>query len=102
MCGSLGEQNRDDNPAPGPTRARGDRNSRNVRPWEDAGVADLISIAEARERVLAAVQPLPAEEVPLDRALGRVLAAEVRSDEDLPPFDSSAMDCYAVVAGPEG
>ena len=65
-------------------------------------VAELISIAEARERVLAAVQPLPAEEVPLDQALGRVLAEEVRSAEDLPPFDSSAMDGYALVAGPAG
>jgi len=37
-------------------------------------MADLISIAEARERVLAAVRPLPAEDVPLDAALGRVLA----------------------------
>jgi arsenate reductase len=33
-------------------------------------MADLISIAEARERVLAAVTPLPAEDVPLDQSLG--------------------------------
>jgi molybdopterin molybdotransferase len=70
------------------------------RDWEDALVASLISIAEARERVLAAVRPLPAEDVALEDALGRVLAEEVRSDQDLPPFDSSAMDGYAVVAGP--
>lgn len=63
-------------------------------------MADLISIAEARERVLAATTPLPAEDVPLDRALGRVLAAEARAAGDLPPFASSAMDGYAVVAGP--
>jgi molybdopterin molybdotransferase len=63
---------------------------------------ELISIAEARERVLAAVQPLPAEEVPIDAALGRVLAEEVRSESDVPPFDSSAMDGYAVVAGLAG
>ena len=60
----------------------------------------LISIAEARERVLAEVRPLAAEEVPLTGALGRVLAEEARSDGDLPPFDSSAMDGFAVVAGP--
>src|SRR3954470_7982599 len=65
-------------------------------------MADLISIAEARERVLAAVRPLPAEDVALDAALGRVLAEDVRSAGDLPPFDSSAMDGYAVVAGPAG
>jgi molybdopterin molybdotransferase len=63
-------------------------------------MADLISIAEAREHVLAAVRPLHAEDVPLDAALGRVLAEDVSSEEDLPPFDSSAMDGYAVVAGP--
>src|SRR3954470_2478268 len=63
-------------------------------------MADLISIAEARERVVAAVRPLPAEDVPLDAALGRVLAEDARSEGDLPPFDSSAMDGYALVAGP--
>jgi molybdopterin molybdotransferase len=65
-------------------------------------MADLISIAEARKRVLAAVRPLPSEDVSLEAALGRVLAEEARSDGDLPPFDSSAMDGYAVVAGPGG
>ncbi|MBX5470060.1 MAG: molybdopterin molybdotransferase MoeA [Thermoleophilaceae bacterium] len=61
----------------------------------------LISVAEARERVLAAVSPLPVEEVPLDRALGRVLAEDVAASGDLPSFDSSAMDGFAVVAGGE-
>jgi molybdopterin molybdotransferase len=63
---------------------------------------ELISIAEARARVLAAVRPLPAEDVPLDQALGRVLAEDARAEGDLPPFDSSAMDGYALVAGPGG
>jgi molybdopterin molybdotransferase len=63
-------------------------------------VAALISIAEARDRVLAAVRPLEAEEVPLDAALGRVLAEKVTSSIPVPPFDSSAMDGYAVAAGP--
>ena len=60
----------------------------------------LISIAEARERVLAEARPLPAEEVELDDALGRVLAGTVHAGEDLPPFASSAMDGFAVIAGP--
>jgi molybdopterin molybdotransferase len=67
-----------------------------------APMAELISIAEARERVLAAVTPLPGEDVPIADALGRVLAEEVRSADDVPPFDSSAMDGYALVAGPAG
>ena len=60
----------------------------------------LIDIATARERVLEAVTPLEGEEVELAAALGRVLAEDVTSGHDLPPFDSSAMDGYAVVAGP--
>ena len=68
---------------------------------------ELISVEEARERVLARVRPLAAETVSLSGAggatavLGRVLAEDVSSSEDLPPFDSSAMDGYAV-AGVDG
>jgi len=62
--------------------------------------SDLISLAEARERVLAEVRALAPEEVPLPKALGRVLAEDVVSPHDLPPFDASAMDGFAVVAGP--
>jgi molybdopterin molybdotransferase len=65
-------------------------------------VADLIPISEARELVLAAARPLPAEDVALDRALGRVLAEDVRSPLDVPPFDSSAMDGYALAADGAG
>jgi molybdopterin molybdotransferase len=60
---------------------------------------DLIAIAEARGRVLDAVRPLPAEPVGVAEALGRVLAEEVESAIAVPPFDSSAMDGYAVIAG---
>lgn len=61
----------------------------------------LIDIAEARERVLAAARPLsPPELVRLEHALDRVLAEDVSSSEPLPPFDSSAMDGFAVAAGP--
>jgi molybdopterin molybdotransferase len=63
-------------------------------------VANLISIDEARRRVLEAVRPLPNEDVALDAALGRVLAETVSSGIPVPPFDSSAMDGYAVAAGP--
>lgn len=62
----------------------------------------LISIDEARGRVLAAAGRLPAEAVPMAGALGRVLAEDVASAEDLPPFDSSAMDGYAVAAAGGG
>jgi molybdopterin molybdotransferase len=61
---------------------------------------DLLPIEDARVRIIAAVRQLPAERVAADEALGRVLAEDVASDLDLPPFDSSAMDGYALVAGP--
>jgi molybdopterin molybdotransferase len=63
-------------------------------------VSELISIDEGRRRVLEAVRPLGAEEVRLTEALGRVLAEDVESAIDVPPFDSSAVDGFAVIAGP--
>jgi molybdopterin molybdotransferase len=62
-------------------------------------MADLLAIAEARRLVLEAVRPLPAEDVALEGALERVLAENVESAISVPPFDSSAMDGYAVIAG---
>jgi molybdopterin molybdotransferase len=62
----------------------------------------LISIAQARERVLAEVHPLAHERVRIESALDRVLAEPVRAGGDVPPFASSAMDGYAVRAGPAG
>jgi molybdopterin molybdotransferase len=64
-------------------------------------VSELISIDEARRRVLEAVRPLEAEDVPLAEGLGRVLTTDMESPIDVPPFDSSAMDGYAVLAGPQ-
>lgn len=58
----------------------------------------MISIWEARRTVLEEVGPLGEVEVPLDEAVGHVLAEDVASDVDLPPFDRSAMDGYAVRA----
>jgi molybdopterin molybdotransferase len=63
-------------------------------------MADLIPIAEARLRVLAAIRPLGAEKVPLGAARDRVAAEDVSSPIDVPPFDPSAMDGFAVIAGP--
>ncbi len=67
-----------------------------------AVAAALITIAEARERVLAAVQPLDPERIPVADALDRVLVAELTAAGDVPPFASSAMDGYAVDPGPAG
>ena len=56
------------------------------------------TIEEALELVLGELEPLGAEPVPLTEAAGRVAAAPALSAVDLPPFDRSAMDGYAVRA----
>ena len=56
------------------------------------------SVAEHLQAVLAAVRTAPAREVPLEEALGLVLAADLVARVDLPGFDNSAMDGYAVRA----
>jgi molybdopterin molybdotransferase len=61
-------------------------------------VADLLSMTEALRLVLERVRPLPGEPVALEDAAGRVLAEPALASVDLPPFDSSAMDGFAVRA----
>jgi molybdopterin molybdotransferase len=58
----------------------------------------LRSIEEALELVLAGIEPLPAERAWISDAAGRVLADDARAAVDLPPFDRSAMDGFAVRA----
>jgi molybdopterin molybdotransferase len=60
--------------------------------------ADWLPVGEALARVLAGVRPLPAEDTPLDDALGRTLAEEVISPVDQPAWNNAAMDGYAVRA----
>ena len=61
-----------------------------------------LSIEAARRAVLAEVHPLPTEEVAVQDALGRVLAEDVAAAADVPAFDNSAMDGFAVRAGAAG
>ena len=58
----------------------------------------LISVAQALDHVLSHAVPLPPEQVPLDDALGRVLAADLEALRTQPPADVSAMDGYAARA----
>ena len=62
---------------------------------------DMISLEEALGRLDAALAGarLPAETVPLRQAQGRVLAEVQHSRLDLPPFDKSAVDGYALPPG---
>jgi molybdopterin molybdotransferase len=59
----------------------------------------MIPFEEALSIVLSETDVLPAEDVALADALGRVLAEDVATDRDLPPFDRAAMDGYALRAG---
>jgi molybdopterin molybdotransferase len=61
-------------------------------------MAALLTLEEAQERVLGRARPLPPESVPIVEAAGRVTAEDVRARVDLPPFASSAMDGFAVLA----
>src|SRR5512135_3272886 len=56
----------------------------------------VIGVCEALAVVRRACAALGTERVPLSEALGRVAAGDVASDVDWPPFDTSAMDGYAV------
>jgi molybdopterin molybdotransferase len=61
----------------------------------------MISVDEALRLLAEAVRaagPLPAEEVDLPVAAGRILRERIVADRDLPPFTRSAMDGYAVRA----
>jgi molybdopterin molybdotransferase len=57
----------------------------------------LLPIADMERLIIERVTPVAeVEEVPLGEALGRVVAAEMAATEDLPPFDNSAVDGFAV------
>ncbi len=68
----------------------------------------LLTPAEAARVILAQIRALPAERIALRDALDRVLAEDVTSPLDIPPWDNSAMDGYAArsadlrTAGGEG
>ena len=58
----------------------------------------MTSADQALQIVLANVAPLGIERVSITAALGRILAEEIHSPRDIPGFDNSAMDGYAVRA----
>ncbi|MEX2454925.1 MAG: gephyrin-like molybdotransferase Glp [Rhodospirillaceae bacterium] len=62
----------------------------------------LLPVADAQQRILDAVSPLPAEQISLSAGLGRVLAADVAARRMQPPMPVSAMDGYAVRAADVG
>lgn len=59
---------------------------------------EYLTVADALALVLDGIDVLPAEEVPLTDALGRVLAQPLVAEDSLPPFANSSMDGYALRA----
>ncbi|MGE5464239.1 MAG: gephyrin-like molybdotransferase Glp [Syntrophothermus sp.] len=58
----------------------------------------LLSVDEARERILSHFQPVKTETLPVAESYHRVLAQDVRAEDDLPLFDNSSMDGFALRA----
>jgi molybdopterin molybdotransferase len=58
----------------------------------------MISLEDAKARIFAGIPACGSEEIPLAHARGRIAAREIRAEVDLPRFDNSAMDGYAVRA----
>ena len=62
----------------------------------DPGTSDVISVDEHLARILAEIEPLPDYPQPLMETLGLAAAEDVVASINLPSFDNSAMDGYAV------
>ncbi len=59
-------------------------------------ISECMTPKEAFQKIDQEINPLPVEEIPLLSALGRVLREDIVARESIPPFDSSAMDGYAL------
>lgn len=56
----------------------------------------MLSVTEARERILSHFQTTTPEQIALVDSLRRILAVDVKADGDYPPFDNSGMDGFAL------
>ncbi len=57
----------------------------------------FLSVPEAKAILDRETAALPMEEIPLDEAVGRVAAVDIHAPLDMPSFDNSAMDGYALI-----
>ena len=60
------------------------------------GAFNMLSVTEARDRILSHFQTTATESTPLIACASRVLAVDIASTHDLPLFDNSAMDGFAI------
>ena len=65
---------------------------------EEGNLAELLSVDEARQRILSQFSALPSEKVALSVSLGRVLAEDIIANINIPPHANSSMDGFAVRA----
>ena len=59
--------------------------------------ADMLSVEEARENILSKFSKLETEKTPILKSLGSVISEDIFSEIDVPPWNNSAMDGYAVI-----
>ena len=60
--------------------------------------ADMLSVEEARDKILDVFNPLDMKEIPVIESLNLTLAEDIHSTINIPPFNNSAMDGYALKA----
>lgn len=58
----------------------------------------MLSVSEACERILSHLKPAATEVAPLIACANRVLGTDIAAAHDIPPFDNSAMDGFAIRA----
>ena len=59
--------------------------------------ADMLSVEEARGKILSKFAKLETEKTPILKSLGSVISEDIISNIDVPPWNNSAMDGYAVI-----
>ena len=57
-----------------------------------------VELTEGKDLLLAGVRPVETETVSLENGFGRILAEDIRARENIPPFDRSPLDGYALRA----
>lgn len=62
------------------------------------GFSRLTPLEDALEKLFSRIQLNPMEEIEVNESLNRILAIDIVSEMDIPPFDRSAMDGYAIKA----
>lgn len=62
------------------------------------GFSKLTKLEDALEQLFSYVSLNPVEEIEISNSLNRILASDIISEMDIPPFDRSAMDGYAIIA----